>query len=142
MRAITLFAAALPAALLVALASGPTPALAQSHADAQARSETQELGTITVVAPRITRERQRGGRMMVSAAEQTAVVEFDDLDLNRTADLYALEDRVREAADRVCRELTDLYPDGEPSTEVCVRRASDDAMAQVRHAARERVGMR
>ena len=136
MRAITLMAAALPAAFVLALAGSPAPA------SAQAQSDSQELGTITVVAPRITRERQSGGKMRVASAEQTAQVEFEDLDLSRSADLFTLEDRVREAADRVCRELADLYPDGEPSTEVCVRRATDDAMAQVRYAARTRVGMR
>lgn len=136
MRGITLFAAALPAAMLLALASGPTPAVAQDQ------QEADQLGTITVVAPRITRERQRGGKMRVEAAEQTAQVEFDDLNLDRTADLFTLEDRVHEAADRVCKELAQMYPEGEPSTEVCVRRATDDAMAQVRYTARTRVGMR
>lgn len=140
MRGMTLLTAALPAALLVALASAPTPALAQD--EDQDRMEATELEAITVVAPRITRQRQRGGKMQVSSAEQTAEVEFDDLDLNRTADLFALEDRVEQAADRVCKELADLYPDGEPSTEVCIRRATDDAMAEVRSAARTRLGMR
>ncbi|WP_187266132.1 UrcA family protein [Alkalisalibacterium limincola] len=136
MRGITLLTATLPAAMLVSLAFAPTPAIAQSE------PSTERLESITVVAPRITRERQRGGRMQVASAEQTAQVEFDDLNLDRTADLFTLEDRVQEAAERVCKELAELYPDGEPSTEVCVRRATDDAMAQVRYTARTRVGMR
>lgn len=136
MRVSTLLTATLPAALLAALAAGPAPAIAQDQPNAE------ELEAIMVVAPRITRQQQQGGRRQVSAAEQTAQVDFSDLDLSRTVDMFTLEDRVKQAADRVCEELTELYPEGEPSTEVCVRRATDDAMAQVRHATRTRVGMR
>jgi len=136
MRGFTLLTATLPAAVLVSLAMGAAPASAQSEPG------SDQLETITVVAPRITRQTQPGGKLRVASAEQTAQVEFEDLDLNRTSDLFTLEDRVRVAATRVCEELADLYPDGEPSTEVCVRRAVDDAMGQVRHTARARVGMR
>ncbi len=90
--------------------------------------------TITVTAPRITIEPGTPGVSKVITAEKSAMVAFSDLDLSRTADLQALEDRVREAAGEICRDLSGEMPFGQPSTSVCVRRALDDAMRQVQQA--------
>lgn len=49
---------------------------------------------------------------------------------------YTLEERVAEAAARVCREIADQVPEGQPDTPVCTRRATEDAMAQVQLIAR------
>lgn len=99
-----------------------------------------ELGSITVIAPRVTYKFQRDGAAatMVELTERSAVVDFTDLDLTRTADLYQLETRVRDAAARVCRELETQYPAGSPTADVCTRRATDDAMAQMEQMARQR----
>ena len=117
--------------LLMALAAA-SPAIAQTPS---------ELETITVVAPRITYQVKReSGSVIpkeVTVAQQSAVVTFADLDLTRTADLYTLQERVDAAAAKVCAELAQQFPEGEPSTSTCARRATDDAMAQVQRAARE-----
>ena len=116
-------------ALLIAVSTAG-PAIAQT---------TTELESITVVAPRITYQvkRERGSAIpvQVTVAEKSALVKFADLDLTRTADLYRLEDRVGEAAAKVCEELAQQFPEGEPSTPTCTRRAVDDAMAQIQQAA-------
>ncbi len=125
---------ALTSALIVGLSASATPVVAQPMTEA-------ELERITVVAPRITHQRERSGRVEVTTAEKSAFVNFGDLDLTRTADLYRLEDRVIQAAERVCSELADLYPDGEPSINVCINRAIDDAMVLVRQAARNEVAV-
>ena len=130
---------ALSAALVIALATAGT-------AIAQTPTEPQGLDTITVVAPRITytirRDRSSGSAVpqKIEVAEKTALVSYGDLDLTRTADLYTLESRVDEAAARVCGELAQQFPEGEPSTAVCTRRATDDAMAHVRNTARQMSG--
>lgn len=120
----------LAAALVVALAAA-APAIAQTPAAPTAT----ELETVTVVAPRITYQvrRERGSAIPkeVTVVEKTALVNFGDLDLTRTTDVYTLEQRVADAAARVCKEIADQVPDGQPSTPVCVKRAIEDAMAQV-----------
>lgn len=122
-------------ALLIALSSA-LPAMAQTRTQ-----EPTELEAISVVAPRITYKtvRERGSVLPVfqTIAEKSARVNVSDLDLTRTSDLYRLEGRVNEAAARVCDELAREFPDGEPSTPVCTRRAAEDAMAQVRQMSRE-----
>lgn len=123
---------AISVALLMALSAGQAPAIAQDQPQAM------ELEAITVMAPRITRSpRESGKRVELTTVQKSAYVNFGDLDLTRTADLYTLEDRVREAAAKVCKDLADQYPEGEPSTEVCTRRATDDTMVLVRQAARD-----
>lgn len=106
-----------------------------------AQTTPSDLETITVVAPRITYQIKReGGSVIpkeVTIAEKSAIVTVSDLDLTRTADLYTLEERVAEAAARVCGELAQQFPDGTPNTPVCIRRATDDAMAQVQQVARQ-----
>jgi len=118
----------IPVGLLLALASG-------GAAFAQGTKPT-EVKEITVVAPRITYQTKReGGSVIpkeVAIAKKTALVSYADLDLSRSADLYALEDRIAKAAATVCEELAQELPDGEPATAVCTRRATDDAMAHLR----------
>ena len=126
----------LSAAIVIGLSTAVT-------AIAQTPTEPQSLDTITVVAPRITYTIRREGSAVpqkIEVAEKTALVSYADLDLMRTADMYTLESRVDEAAARVCGELAQQFPEGEPSTAVCARRAADDAMAHVRSTARQMTG--
>lgn len=122
------------------LAAGPLLALMAGAAGAQQPAPTTEIDAVTVVAPRITYQVKReGGSVIpkeVSIAKKTALVSFADLDLKRTADLYALEDRIGKAAAKVCTELAQEYPDGEPETAVCTRRATEDALAHLRQMTR------
>ncbi|HJW45621.1 MAG TPA: UrcA family protein [Lysobacter sp.] len=124
----------IPMVLLIALSTG-SPAIAQTS------TEPKQLETITVVAPRITyqvkRERGSLAPTEVTVAEKSAKVNLGDLDLTRTADLYVLEDRIGKAAAQVCEELAQQFPEGEPSVAVCTRRATDDAMSQLRQVTRQ-----
>jgi UrcA family protein len=120
--------------LLAMLSPGKSPVIESAYANEEGNDDR-----ITVVAPRITRERARrgsGSLLQVESVEQTAVVDFTDLDLGRTADMFVLEDRIREAAAQICEELAQRYPQGQPATSVCVQRAVDDAMADARLIAR------
>ncbi len=93
-------------------------------------AKEKEITEITVMAPRITRkQRMPYGETII--AEKNARVNFEDLDITRTADFRELEDRVRKAAERICNQLEDELPFGEPSTPVCINRAVEDAMSQV-----------
>lgn len=112
------------------------PAQAYVHPAEVAEPGTRPIDTIVVVAPRIRHERDRVGPSRVTTISRDIRVPFDDLDLTRTGDLYLLEQRVEEAAQEVCEELADLFPDAQPSVSVCTRRAAEDAMVQVREAAR------
>lgn len=127
MASMTHATGALSVALVIALSTA-APSLAQTPA---------ELETITVVAPRITYQVKRvpGSAIpqQVTIAEQRAEVDISDLDLTRTADLFKLEERVNVAATRVCNQLIERLPEGQPSAAVCKRRAAEDAMAQVQH---------
>lgn len=127
-RKTPLYAAAATAALWLA---GSGTAVAQTAPPVPA-----DLESVTVVAPRIVY--QKGYRpgsaapRQVRMTQQTAIVDASDLDLTRIADMETLESRVGDAAQRVCHELAELHPLGEPDIATCVRRASADAMAQVR----------
>ncbi len=101
--------------------------------------DARPIDWIVVVAPRIRQERDRLGTGRVTTISRDIRVDFTDLDLTRTADLYALEARVNEAAEEVCADLADLFPGSQPSVAVCIRRAVEDAMVQVREAARQAV---
>ena len=86
----------IPAGLLIALCAG-------GSAIAQTSAQPKEVESIVVVAPRITyREvRPKDGSVIpkeVTITKKTALVSYGDLDLSRTADLYALEDRIDKAA--------------------------------------------
>ena len=137
MASTTFKTGAAPVALLLALSAAAIPVIAQTKA------ASTELDTVTVVAPRITYHVKREGGSAVpkeiTVAEKKAQVSYSDLDLTRTVDLYALEDRIAKAAAQVCNELAQEFPDGEPSTAVCTRRATDDAMAQLRRVGRATV---
>lgn len=125
--------------LVTAVASAWLTGLAVPSAAADAAPEQQEarpIDTIVVVAPRIRQETDRVGPARVTTISRDIRVPFDDLDLTRTGDLYRLEQRVEDAAQEVCEELADLFPDAQPSVAVCTRRATEDAMVQVRDAAR------
>ena len=97
--------------------------------------EEQRLEEITVVAPRTSREVQDRvsppyGKVLIE--EGSAVVNVADLDLTTEAGMTELENRVRTAADRICNELEEKLPFGQPSTPVCIQRAVDDTVAEVR----------
>lgn len=111
-------------------------------AGAQAQEPTTQppmIEGIIVVAPRITYETDRrrydktdGSVLPYTITEATETVPVAGLDLSRTRDVFILEERVEAAAKRVCQQLEQKMPRGEPRQEVCVERAIDDAWEQVR----------
>jgi len=102
--------------------------------------DTRVMYEIVVVAPRITRERvERAGVARVFTVNRDEAVNLADLDLSRTADMKTLEQRIADAAKRICEELANEYPFGQPRTPVCIRRAINDAMAQVDEAVEEAI---
>jgi UrcA family protein len=126
-----LLPAAVSAALVTVLFSfQPVPAYADEAV------EEEVVDRIRVVAPRVTRTQTRVGRYDVEMAELSEYVDFPDLDLTRTADLFELQERVHEAATEICTHLADMYTRGTPTTETCIRRAVDDASVLVEAAAR------
>lgn len=129
---------AIAASMLMAL-SIATPAMAQGPTPSMAESSTKstELGAITVTAPRIVYKQSRrvAGSVIpkeITLIQKTVQVSYGDLDLMRASDRYVLEDRVSRAAHGVCNDLTREVPDGEPDTVICARRATKDAMAQLK----------
>lgn len=125
--------------LATVLAATVTTAAMLPAASAMAESG-RVIEEILVVAPRITREREeRVGVTRVLTVDRDEAVNLEDLDLSRTADVRKLEQRIAEAARRICEELADEYPFGQPNTPVCIRRAIDDAMAQVDEAVDEAI---
>lgn len=134
-------------ALVAAMAFAPDAA-AQAPAQDRAAQPTVLEGVI-VVAPRITysTERRRddptdGSVLPYEVVNATETVPLQGLDLTRSRDVFALEERVEAAANRVCSQLEQKYPEGEPSKDVCVKRAVDDARARVRRMTRMTVGAR
>lgn len=125
----------------VSLALGSAPALAE-QADAPPAAVWDDpdkpIDEIVVIAPRVVRERDvRGpGLARYTAVELNEIVDISDLDIGRSADLFAIETRVRDAAGRICRELEEMYPGGRPGITTCIRRATADAMDEVHEAVR------
>jgi UrcA family protein len=62
-------------------------------------------------------------------------VSYADLDLKKPADVATLEWRIKEAASVVCDKLGKAYPDSEPDTMECAKRAADKALAEAKKVA-------
>lgn len=119
----------------------------QAEAQAQApANQTPTIEGVIVVAPRVTYQTERrrydrsdGSVLPYEITEATETVSTQGLDLNRTADLFVLEERIETAAKRICNQLQQKYPEGEPTMDVCVNRAVQDAMSQARRMTRAAV---
>ena len=127
--------AAISAAFMLALVPAATEPVPASDPEAD-----EVVDRIRVVAPRVTRTSRGSGRYEVTTAERSDYVYYGDLDLARTADLFELQDRIREMATEVCELLTERFPRGSPSTATCIQRAIDDASPLVDAAARAAIG--
>jgi UrcA family protein len=80
----------------------------------------------------VKRERLPLGRGQQVTLSYT--VTYGDLDLRQTTGVRELENRIGAAANEICAQLEELYPVGEPTKEVCARRAIDRAMADAKPA--------
>ncbi|MFN2327387.1 MAG: UrcA family protein [Chromatocurvus sp.] len=123
---------------LVLVAACHFPAFAQQDQDLLEIDDKKVMEEVVVVAPRIIRETRTDptGGLIV---ERDEALDITDLNLARTADLRELEQRIEEAATRICEQLEEQYPAGSPRTPVCIRRAVEDSMAQVEQAVSEAV---
>jgi UrcA family protein len=100
---------------------------------AQQAPATQKIEEITVEAPRtVTSERLPQGRGTQVTLAFT--VNYADLDLRQTAGVRELEKRIGTAAADVCAQLETMYPAGQPTKDVCARRATDGAMVKAKKA--------
>ncbi|MDE2136762.1 MAG: UrcA family protein [Gammaproteobacteria bacterium] len=61
-------------------------------------------------------------------------VSSEGLDLSTHTGALAFEQRVKDAADQACKEISRQYPDATPGEAECAKRAANGAMAQL-HAA-------
>lgn len=92
----------------------------------------QQVQEVTVQASRIV-EKHTGHIIDVSLAYG---VSYAGLDLVSHAGVMLLEKRVKDAAQRACKELGRLYPlVGTPSDAECAKTAADKAMVKVRQLA-------
>lgn len=92
------------AALAATIAAPLTPALAQ------AEDEQVDRGAITVLAPRIETNTEPGSIIPERTLTASALVYYDDLNLNTERGREALEERVELAAEETCEWLDEIYP--------------------------------
>lgn len=84
---------------------------------------------VTITAPRVIERTRTNG--IVQEMTMSARVPYGDLDMKTSEGAAELNRRVDEAAKYVCRQLTIMYPNGEPDTFGCVKDAVGDAQPQV-----------
>jgi len=118
-------------------------ALTQTGAPAFAADPVKLSNTVseqvTVVAPRVVRERvhglpdERGGMGYYDLLTLTDQVGYSDLNLARPADARTLENRIGEAANQICERLADVRPAERKSRE-CVHDAIEGAMDEAQAA--------
>lgn len=103
------------------------PVVLASHALAQ-EAGSQE---ISVIAPQVTVEQQKpndSGMMKVLIYTVQRRVSFADLDLRQDADAQRFRQRIRDAAQEGCDQITREHPFAQDGR--CVKTATDNAMVQ------------
>jgi UrcA family protein len=88
---------------------------------------------VTVAVPRVVKS-DAGRPGAPYDVTLTGHVSYADLDLAKTADAAALEQRVRDKALAICEQIGKDYPAATPSRAECAKLAADRAMVQVRKA--------
>lgn len=119
----TFIAGATYVALSVGFLAGSSPVVADP--------QVEPIENVTVVAPRIEVKPSPMGFSHVRTARRDARLNLDDLDLTRTADRQRLVHRAHEAANRVCQELRNDLPFGQPEMPLCINQVVNDVLAQV-----------
>ena len=92
------------AALATAVAMPVAPALAQTD------GVQADRGSITVTAPRVETEPRPGSVIPERTLTASALVYYDDLNLDTERGREALEERVELAAEETCEWLDEIYP--------------------------------
>jgi UrcA family protein len=84
---------------------------------------------VEITAPKIV-ERSRIG-VVTSEVSMSVRVPYGDLDMRSPTGAAELDRRVAKAANYVCDQLEDRYPEGSPETFYCAKSAIADARPQV-----------
>lgn len=104
--------------------------LASGRSDAQRATHS---GDMTVFAPYVIKRKAGPGKIQSISVSRS--VNCHDLDLTIPGDATALEQRVKQAAQDVCRELECRYSNGGPARiagdRFCAPNASADALAEI-----------
>jgi UrcA family protein len=94
----------------------------------------QDFADVTVQASRI--EKSQTGKsssgIPLLAVSVTHVVSAADLDLRTSQGMATLQDRVEQAAEHGCSEISMVYRDAKPDNRTCTRQATSETMARVR----------
>ena len=88
--------------------------------------------TTMMIAPALALGASMIGVAQAPVAPETQVVAYADLDLHSARDQARLEQRVRSAADRLCREDDRASPAGGYLNAACFRAALADGVRQIR----------
>lgn len=94
----------------------------------------QDLGDVTVQASNVERSEigKSSSRIPLLALSVTHVISAADLDLRTSEGMSKLQDRVEEAAEHGCREISMAYRNAKPNDQTCARQATSETMARVR----------
>ena len=117
--------------------AGLGPVFAQKGDPVQTQASQEQ---VTVVGPRVMRTQVRGPRAdthgmgYYDLMTMTREVSYADLNLARPEDAKTLERRIDQAANDICRQLSDAPPAEPDSAEYCTHRAITSAMEEA-HAA-------
>ena len=123
-------------ALVAATSLGVSMALGMSATSLAQEEDT--LDVIIVQAPiqierSVDRAASSGSVVETEIVELTRKVNFEDLDLSRSADVKELEERIRQVAEDSCQRLAEMFPFDDSSIQGvkrCARRAIEDALEQ------------
>lgn len=97
-----------------------------------ALAQGSSVSGVTVTAPRVIGREASG--IPIEEVSLSAVVRYSDLDMKTSQGAAALDKRVKETADSICRKLEADYPVGRPNAVACAKEAVAKAAAQVRAA--------
>jgi len=112
--------------------------VAGAAAMAQSKSDVPEV-KIEASQPVITAGRSKVTGEPIQTVQITRQVSFADLDLSTSAGTKELEKRMNAAAETVCKDIQNLYPEGAFGSgakgfrvDSCVKSAVDGAMPQMK----------
>ncbi len=94
----------------------------------------QDMDEVTVQGTRMVAVKAAGRAstgVPTSAVSLSYNVSFKDLDLASRTGFMEAQKRVKELADRACKELEKLHPDATPTVAECSKTAADKAMVVV-----------
>lgn len=101
------------AAVIVATSMPLMPAMAAPYSAPYSASARDDRAAITVMAPRVSKDRTSGVIPTETISTQ-AVVYIDDLDLGTASGRDELNLRVKSAAREACAWLDEVYPMSQP----------------------------